>query len=491
MKLISLQDARERERERGNQAAERRAEQLQQMQQIHQQQQQATAQRARQAQMQAVPSHQAPPPPHPTSAPPPPPLAKTLKSKKSGFLKLFKHKEDHSQAPAVPRPSTDSLPSPKISHGFAPNTRNVSGPTDPRKIDNILHIGPTSRTVPTSELRTPAARSDFASAVPFPHQRAPNASSDTQGGEEIRKSGGSAPPQVSLIKPSPDLSKTQGFFTDSRGGLSVQDHRTASKTSHLSQGDALAPSLSLRPVSMMLSSMPPNFLAEMEKSVKKGAHLTAVQTPGGSSVSSFDSNTGHTSPARTPDTPSFVFFDSDNNATPPSGQTPNTPATEQFNDSPSPINSSKNQHTKPVFGLPTPPHSASSARTFSASNLPPMPTSPSSSTDQAREHAITAAYKAKIVELEQLVIGLRAELNAVQGEPIQIVLSDSDCKDQATKKVRTCSQSLALQCKLIFATLILFQACTSCGCCCKTSANSVLSRPRVIGHGNMFSSGRG
>lgn len=439
MKLISLQDARERERERGTLAAERRAEQLQQMQQAQQQQQQqqqANAQRARQAQAQAITTSQ--PPPQPTGAPPPPPPTKTLKSKKSGFLKLFKHKEDQSQAPAVPRPSTDSLPSPKMSqHGFHPNTRNVSAPTDPRKIDGVLHIGSTSPTMPTSGSRTPA-RSDFASAVPFPHRAAPTAPADGQSGAnaEVRKAGSSAPPQVSLIKPSPDLGKTQGAFQDSRGALSVQDHGPATGALQANQA-ALAPSLSLRPVSMMLSSMPPNFLAEMEKSVKKSAHLQAIQTPGGSSISSFDSLGGRASPARTPDTPSFVFFDSDNNATPPSGQTPNTPATEQFNGSPSPTNSSKSHNSnnnKPVFGLPTPPHSASSSRTFSASNLPPPPTSPSTPSDQAREMALSAAYRAKIVELEQLVIGLRAELAAATGEPIQITLSDADGKDTTTTK---------------------------------------------------------
>lgn len=219
----------------------------------------------------------------------------------------------------------------------------------------------------------------------------------------------------------------------------MQDHRAASATAQAAQTsqDGLAPSLSLRPVSMMLSSMPQNFLADLEKSVKKGAHLQAVQTPGGSSTASFDSLPGRASPARTPDTPSFVFFDSDNNATPPSGKTPNTPATDQFNGSPSPSCSIGHKKTT-AFGLPTPPHSASSARTFSASCLPPLPTSPSTPNDQSRELAASLHYKARIVELEQLVAGLRAELvAAAKGEPIQIVLSDADNKDTTnSKKVR-------------------------------------------------------
>ena len=48
--------------------------------------------------------------------------------------------------------------------------------------------------------------------------------------------------------------------------------------------------------------------------------------------------------------------------------------------------------------------------------------------------ALSAAYRAKIVELEQLVIGLRAELAAATGEPIQITLSDADGKDTTTTK---------------------------------------------------------
>lgn len=314
------------------------------------------------------------------------------------------------------------------------NTRNVSAPSDPRKLDNVLHIGAASPTMETADLRTPS-RADFASVVPFPHQRSAPAE-DKNGSETSRKGAKSATPQVSLIKPSPDLGKKQAPFTDARGGLSVQDPRAASATAQAAQTsqDGLAPSLSLRPVSMMLSSMPQNFLADLEKSVKKGAHLQAVQTPGGSSTTSLDSLAGRASPARTPDTPSFVFFDSDNNATPPSGQTPNTPATDQFHGSPSPSSSGSHRKTT-AFGLPTPPHSASSARTFSASSLPPPPTSPSTPNDQTRELAASLHYKARIVELEQLVAGLRAELvAAAKGEPIQIVLSDADSKDTANSK---------------------------------------------------------
>ncbi|KAK9898644.1 hypothetical protein P389DRAFT_36605 [Cystobasidium minutum MCA 4210] len=366
----------------------------------------------------------------------------------------------------MPRPSTDSMPSPKTSSGFTPNKRNVSAPSDPRKLDGVLHIGVASPTMETADLRTPS-RSDFASVVLFPHQKTAPQADTSKSNDTVHKSGSSAmTPQVSLIKPSPDLGKKQAPFADGRGGLSVQDHRAAQRA-HAIQ-DGLAPSLSLRPVSMMLSSMPQNFLADLEKSVNKGAHLQAVQTPGGSSTASFDSLTGRASPARTPDTPSFVFFDSDNNATPPSGQTPNTPATDHFTGSPSP--SSSNGHKKTTaFGLPTPPHSASSARTFSASSLPPLPTSPSTPNDPNREMAASLHYKARIVELEQLVAGLRAELiAAAKGEPVQIILSEADGKDAAATK----------------------KACSACGCQCKTSS-SVLSRPRVVGHGNMFSSGRG
>ena len=456
MKLISLQDARERERERGTQAAERRAERqarereallqahaerARQAQQVHTQVQ---IQVDRQVQAQTVVGAAAaiPPPPVPTNAPPlpPPPAAatKTLKSKKSGFLKLFnKKQEDHSQAPPVPRPSMDSaLPSPKMaSHGFMPGMRNVSAPSDPRKLENVLHIGVTSPNMEQAELRTPS-RSDFTSAVPFPHQKTSTTQAETSNTSETtrKSSGNSAPPQVSLIKPSPDLGKNQAPFPDGRPGLSVQDHRAAQST-HTPQ-DALAPSLSLRPVSMMLSSMPQNFLADLEKSVNKNAHLQAGHTPGGSSTASFDSLGGRASPARTPDTPSFVFFDSDNNATPPSGQTPNTPATDQFNNSPSPNSSSNGHHKKTTaFGLPTPPHSASSARTFSGSSLPPLPTSPSTPNDPNRELAASLHYKTRIVELEQLVAGLRAELvAAAKGEPVQVLLSEADGKDAANAK---------------------------------------------------------
>jgi len=447
MKLISLADARERERERGNMAAEKRAEQIHQLQQ-HQHQQALAAQRALAA-LPAIPTApiSAPPPPPFQTAPPP----KALKNKKSGFLRMFKHKDsssssaDHPQMPPLPRPSTDSLPSPKMMHGF-PGVRKASDPASSR--DKILHIGSQSPNMENQNANLPKTplRTDFASAVPFPHQQQqygpaakPQAGSEKPRSasqpnpatsEATQASSASPPPHVSLIKPSPDLAALQGAFA-SNGNRNLspasQQKQLLGALSAAQSQDGLAPSLSLRPVSMMLSSMPPNFLADLEKSVNsKNAHLQANSGSSAAGIPGFDTISGRASPARTPDTPVFVFFDSDNNATPPSGHTPNTPAAEQFSNggSPSARSSCHEQKSDPVFGLPTPPHSASSARTFSASSMPPLPISPSSTSESAREATTIAPLKARVSELEMLVISLRAELAATRGESIQVVLSD-------------------------------------------------------------------
>lgn len=425
MKLVSLEDARARERERVQRALADRAHAtpLPSPMSIHPSPINRTF-----AHIPQAPIHAPPPAPIPATTP-----AKTLKTKKSGFLKLFnKSKEDHSAAPAVPRSSTDVHQSPRFAVALGrSNGKNVSPPRDLRKTGNETEKNKTvlesNNLVDESDMKTPV-RAEFASALPFPHQQngslALNGSKrhqqNQQNGyaEPPRKSNSSAPPQVSLIKPSPDLN--QHAFAGQQGVHLSPDQ---------SKGDTLAPSLSLRPVSMMITSMPPAFLAELQNSGNASQqHLQAVQTPGSSGLTGFNAG-GRSSPALTPDTPSFVFFDSDSQPSPQSGHTPSTPASAQFDDSPP----SKTNHAKAVFGLPTPPHSASSSRTFSATTLPPPPMSPSTSLETSREAAITAPYRARIAELEKLLLNVRADLAHARAAPASPDLAPAD--GHADKKV--------------------------------------------------------
>jgi len=185
---------------------------------------------------------------------------------------------------------------------------------------------------------------------------------------------------------------------------------------------------------MMFTKIPQDFLANIENGSKVG--------------SSFSDG------ARTPDTPSFTFFDADGNS--------------NSRSAPSPLKLSSPTMRSPLVGLPTPPHSASSVKTFNSSSSQP-PVSPLLLYESGVEATTAAAYRAKIYELEQMVGKLQKELSIYRagGEP------EPEPSHRSSKS---------------FAD---GQTCDACGCACKNTPASILERPRVVGHGNMFSSGRG
>lgn len=120
---------------------------------------------------------------------------------------------------------------------------------------------------------------------------------------------------------------------------------------------------------MMISSMPQDFLA----------NLSAIESKKRGAISEG---------ARTPDTASFVFSDASSNASPPRGKPVVLSSSAPSEDT-----------SKTAYGLPTPPHSANSARTFTAPGL---------------SAKAEAAYQAKIIDLEKLVMTLKVELDAAQ-----------------------------------------------------------------------------
>ena len=376
----------------------------------------------------------------PTSPHPPPtsPLpvipaaaapAKTVKSKKSGFLKLFKYKEDPS-APAVPRPSLDELPSPTVA---LQGNRSVSSPTDFRRGEPMTISS--ARAVPASNgsaaQQMTKARSDTGNSTTL-LIRQPASIANVS--ESTRRPNASAPPSVALVEPSPDLSKEQMPFPAPSAPLPMPpgSHLSKAKRTFVEAQEGLAPSLSLRPVSMMFASMPQAFLADL-KAVESNKALHGINP------SSLGSDSLSSPPAaRTPDTPSFVFFDPDNVVTPPAVG----PA---------------NAASKAPFGLPTPPHSASSART-GYPGLPKPPSSPSlAHTESAHAALSAAAYRARILVLEKQVAVLQARLasagqvGAAEVEKINsdLVEADSPTTTKSSNKVSRPSAHRMHGCRLI------------------------------------------
>lgn len=304
--------------------------------------------------------------------------SKTVKSKKSGFLKLFKYKDD-ALAPAVPRGSFEDSSTAVVGN------RSVSSPTDFRRGEALTMLP--ARAAHEAAAPGPSTahqlkgRSDAGDSTLVIKQQSLS--------EPSRRANASAPPTMAIVQPSPDLSENQAPFSPPDLPLPAPPVTGSSKAkrSLIEAQEGLAPSLSLRPVSMMFASMPQAFLADLQaaESTKTNVAKAGISP---SSLSS-DSLTSPTA-ARTPDTPSFVFFDPDNIVTPPANAA----------------------HTvsKAPFGLPTPPHSASSSRT-GYPGLPKPPSSPSLSQHESAHAAVsTAAYRARILVLEKQVAVLQARL---------------------------------------------------------------------------------
>ena len=332
------------------------------------------------------------PPSQSTAAPAAP---KVLKSKKSGFLKLFKYKEDLS-APAVPRGSLDDLPSPTVS---LQGNRSVSSPTDFRRGEALTAPPPRAVPMALSHSSQPMtkARSDTGDSATLVIKQPPTS---IPLAEATRRANVSAPPGVTLIQPTASMTEHPLPSSTPNTALPVPPAPNVSKAKRtfVDAQQGLVPSLSLRPVSMMFSSMPQAFLADLQAAETKMPTM-------GSSVGSL----GLPSPtaARTPDTPSFVFFDSDNVVTPPA------------------VNSAT-EASKAPFGLPTPPHSASSART-GYPGLPKPPSSPSLAHKESLNAASSAAYRSRILVLEKHIAVLQARLaSAGQAGPSVEIAEQSD-----------------------------------------------------------------
>lgn len=287
--------------------------------------------------------------------------------------------------------------------------------------------------------------------------------------EATRRANASAPAAMSLLQAGQTVISVRPpvapGITTAGPDIGTGGSKAKRQFAQAQNAAGLAPSLSLRPVSMMFSSMPQAFLADLEAAETRKQHLRADAA---------DAALPSPGPARTPDTPSFVFFDPDNIVTPPgSGASGSLPAL----DAAASAASGTASATATTFGLPTPPHSASSARTFVGQ--PPL--SPSLLQKQQRhltlesnsEATAAAAYRARIVQLENQLRSLSIQLHAArdgrEAEQLPIV------EDAETQRSGSPTP-----------------VCDRCGCSCRSGRNdSILARPRMVGHGNMFSSGRG
>ena len=353
MTLISLNDARERERKRIAVVASSRSS--------------ATSPDAVAEHLQAYPTPRAV-----LAALPLPPIPqnveimsnKGLRNKKSGFLKLFKHKEEVPIAGQV-------MPSMSAS-GAA--TWAGQARTDVHPKDTIVDEG---------------SLSSFTS-LPFPSQKsAVSTSRDNLASPETTNStsrdNASSQPTVTFDAPSPEPNATVAFPNSLASHSSRQD----------STCNPLVPSLSLRPVSMMVFNMHQDFLDD-------SAAMRSTEVHAGVS---------HSTCLKTPDGPSIIHRERASVVTPP-------PDDNKF--PPSSIiplsSSSSSQHgARSPFGLPpTPPPSAHSARTFP--KLPQSARSPSSPNEAPKE----TIYREKILELEKLVMTLKVELDTFKHKQVPV-----------------------------------------------------------------------
>lgn len=365
MRLISLDDAREREKERIRLASQNRSAGKS-----------STNSRSHNFAPQTIPSRSESP------LPPVPPLPtafsepsieseimqsipdKAVKPKKSAFLKLFKPREDLT-------------------------TQKISAPT-PMSAEEAALAASTGQRI----RKTSASRDEGRPG----RSRKASENSDVSSS----KSNGRITPGLKVQGASPDISQSD-IFTEQ---------------------EAPAPSLSLRPVSMFFNKMPREYIAGADSSRHSSSRSEG---------------------ARTPDTPSFVFFDTAN---------------------------SQAARTSPalsVNGLPTPPHSASMPGKTFTTQAHKQPLSPILLYESGIEATTAAAYRAKILDLEQKVLYLQKELASYKGEAFDESLLDGTPGNGAN------------------------HTCGNCGCSCKsnTSQTSILQRSRaIVGDGNMFSSNR-
>lgn len=411
------------------------------------------------------------------------------KVKKSGFLKLFKSKEGTFSGTS---PQLRSI-SRSISKDDIALVSNAATPTDARPPRPRQNSAPdTSRRKAT--VLAPGSESALESVL------------STQ---EARHANAPGPPTVSLQAPSPDPNEESAKTDDGKQSRVFARNQAGPGN--------LAPSLSLRPVSMMFASMPQAFLADSSSvplpvTGSEGQRANSSRREYSSSSASSRSNSNDTlSLARSPDAPSFTFSDSEGILTPPSAYTP----IHHLHGTPSPTSATfdaRKAASPAPSGLPTPPHSASSTRSNHFDSVVPA---------NGNDAVISAAaHRALILDLESQIASLKAQvarLSATEAKgqgstPTEASFPDSALPSQVSRSGPEGKADMRQTNALILTApmIVIRQPCQACGCSCsssKASHSDVVSegeglgtpvmpsvlereRPRVSGHGKLFSSNR-